>query len=146
MRKAIMLTAFYHLLCLAAVILGEPLHIPALQVGGLVADMIGAVICPIALAVTAGIIGIRDNSSVLKLYPGAAAVTGAVGLARGLIFAFSISSGMSNLLKEALPGFAGAMRYLLISFIILTVWFIIFELTRFMMNRPSKYNRLGKKR
>lgn len=144
MKKAMLLVAFYHLLCLILALLGEfMMNGPMLQ-SGFFADMAGAILCPIALAVAAWITSIKSETSLLKFYPGAAALTGGIGLVRGLVYSFS--GGFSNInLSIVLSRFKGAMLILVISFILLTVWFLIFEMTRFLMNRPTKYNRLNKK-
>ena len=143
MKKAIACVAFFHIVCFASALLGDLFRNAYMIIFGLMADMAGAVICPIALAVTAGITGIRSETSALKLYPSAAAVIGGIGLARGAIFA--LAGGVTGIVvKDVAHGFAGAMRYLIISFILLTVWFIIFEITRFMMNSGTKYNKRKK--
>lgn len=138
MRKTIALVAFFHLLCFASLIFAQLTKNQQIMSTAFYADMIGALICPIVLAVVAGITAISGKFSALKLYPGAASVIGGIGLGRGILFVFAMRA-------TPFAGFSGAMRYLLFSFILLTVWFIIFELTRFMFSRGTKYNRPRKK-
>lgn len=106
-----------------------------------IADILGAVVCPIILAVVGGISGIRGETSVLKYYIPAAAAVGAVGLARGIIFV--AASGFESF-SQATAVFAGAMKYLLVSFLLLSIWFIIFEISRYIMSKGTKYNKVKK--
>ena len=142
MKKALTGVAIFHTLCFISAVAAQFMQNGSIMATALMADIIGAVLCPIALAVAAGFIGIKNERPVLKLYPGAAATIGGVGLVRGIIFAMAGTPGGIN---AALVRFAGAMRYLLISFILLTVWFIIFEVTRLLMSRGTKYNKPRKK-
>ncbi len=144
MKKAVFCTALFHMVCFALMATSNLLRSQSLMNTAFLLDMVGAMICPILLAVVGGVSGIRDEVSVLKFYPPAAATVGAIGLARGLIFAFAVSSEAKSV-KQIASVFAGAMKYLLISFLLLTIWFIIFEISRHIMNKGTKYNRVKKK-
>lgn len=135
MKKAIWGVSLFHVLCFVSILIGQTMKNQIIILTAMWLDLAGAVVCPLVLAIVGGIFGIVNQISVLKLYPAAASCIGGVGLARGVLF-FVFSS---------LQGFAGAMKYLLISFIMMTIWFIIFELTRFLMNKPTKYNKPQKK-
>ena len=137
MKKALYSTLFYHALCLFSVISGHLLKNNSIMIISFWADIAGAVVFPLIISVAAMVISVREDSRVLKLYPNAAATVGVVGLARGILF---FTAG-------GLSGFRNAMIYLLFSFILLTVWFLIFEISSGFMNRGTKINRkITKKR
>lgn len=136
MKKAITGVILFHALCYVSMIIANFAGNNSVLSLAFGLDFIGMIVCPLILAVVGGVCGIKDNISVLKFFPSAAAAIGAAGLARGVLF-FVVSSA---------SGFAGAMKYLLISFILLTIWSMIFEVTRFLMNKETKYNKIDKKK
>ncbi len=135
MKKAISGVLLFQAVCFVSMIFGHFAGSRQITATAFGLDMVGMILCPMALAVVGGLSGIRDNVSVLKAFPSMAATMGGIGLARGILF-FAVSKW---------AGFAGAMKYLLISFVLLTIWTLIFELTRFLMNKETKYNRTKKK-
>lgn len=142
MKKVICGVVLFHVLCFVSMIISNFMQNQSIMAAAFKADIIGAVVCPMILAVAGGISGLRNELSVLKFYPNSAAAVGGIGLVRGVIFAAaSIASGTAAMAAA----FAGAMKYLLVSFILLTVWFIIFEATRYIMSRGTKYNKAAKK-
>ena len=131
MKKALFLTFFYHALCLFSVISGHLIKSNSIMIISFWADIAGAVIFPLIISAVAMAISVRDGTRVLKFYPNAAATEGMVGLIRGLLF----------LLVSGLTGLKQAMTCLLISFLFLTMWFLLFEISSRMMNRGTKINR-----
>lgn len=127
--------ALFQALCFLGMALGQALGNNSIVASMFGLDLVCVVICPLVLAAAGGISGIMNGISVLKNYPAAAACIGAIGLVRGVVF-FTASS---------VAGFVGAMKYLLVSFVLMTIWFLIFELTRFLVNKPTKYNKPKKR-
>lgn len=125
----------FQVLCFLGMVLGQAMGNNSIVASMFGLDLVCVVICPLVLAAVGGMSGIASDVSVLKNYPAAAACIGAVGLARGALF-FKASS---------VAGFVGAMKYLLVSFVLMTIWFLIFELTRFLVNKPTKYNKPKKR-
>ncbi len=136
MKKAISGVLLFQAICFVSMIVGNFAGSKQIIATAFGLDLAGIILSPMVLAVVGGISGIRDNVSVLKAFPSMAATVGGVGLARGALF-FAVSKW---------AGFVGAMKFLLISFVLLTVWTLIFELTRFLMNKETKYNRTKKKK
>ncbi len=143
MKKAITIVSAFHVLCYALMLAGSAFK-NGLMIGlAFALDIVGAVLCPIALSLMALMCSMRDeNLRVIKLYPQCASTIGAIGLVRGILFFFvSASSG----LKAGGSAFVGAMKYLVISFLLLTVWFIIFELSSGTLKKNTKFNNRLKK-
>lgn len=137
MKKALNITLFYHALCLFSVISGHFLKNNSIMIMAFWADAAGAVILPLIISTVAMVASARGEAQVIKLYPNAAATEGIVGLARGILY----------FLASGLGGFKLAMTILLISFLLLTLWFLLFEISSRMMNRGTKINsRITKKR
>ncbi|MGN1097789.1 MAG: hypothetical protein ACI4SS_02710, partial [Clostridia bacterium] len=121
----------FQILCYISMILGHIMSSGTIIYAAFVGDIIGAVMCPMALAITAMVVGLRDEKRVIRMYPNAAAATGATGLIRGALF----------LIVSGLSGFVGAMKYLVISFLLLTLWFLIFDVSANTLNKGTKFNR-----
>ena len=137
MKKVLNVTLFFHALCLILVIFGNALKNNWLMIVPFWADVAGAVVFPLIISGAAMVSSLRGEARVIKLFPSAAATEGAVGLARGVLF--FISNGLG--------GFKLAMTILLISFLLITLWFLIFEISSGMMNRGTKINtKITKKR
>ncbi len=134
MKKAVITVTFFHALCYISMIAGHFLKSSKIMGTAFIGDIIGSVVCPMVLAAAAMAIALSREKRVLKMYPSAASAIGAVGLARGILFFF----------VQGAAGFIGAMRYLVLSFLILTLWFIIFELSSGMLNKGTKFNRRKK--
>ena len=131
MKKVLSIAVFYHAVCLFSVIAGHFLKNNSIMILSFWADVAGAVIFPLIISAVAMVVSMRDGTRVLKLYPNAAATEGVIGLARGLLF--FLASGPT--------GFKQAMMCLLMSFLFLTMWFLLFEISSGMMNRSTKINR-----
>ncbi len=131
MKKALFSAIFFHVLCYISMIAGHFMKNSRILGAGFYGDFIGVILCPMIIAVAAMAIALRDEKKVIGMYPNAAAAIGGIGLGRGLLF-FCVMGP---------AGFAGAMKYLVLSFLILTLWFIIFEFSAGMLSKKTKFNR-----
>ncbi len=131
MKKVIIFTYFYHALCFISMLFGQFTQNGRMVSIFWMADIGGAFVMPLVIAVAAMIFGLKDGQRVIRLFPNSAAAVGAVGLVRAVLFFFINGKN----------GFKAAMTYLLISFLLLTLWFLIFEISSGLMNRSTKINR-----
>ena len=134
MKKAIYFTYLYHAICFVSMAVGQFMKNGAIVRFSWTADIAGAFLLPLLIAVVTMITSLRDEKRVITQYPAAAATIGAIGLARGVLFFF----------VSKVSGFLVAMRYLVISFLLLTLWFLIFEISSRMMNSGTKFTRKRK--
>ncbi len=143
MKKAITIVSAFHFLCYAFMITGNVFKNGSMMGLAFALDIVGAVLCPIALSLMALMCSMGDeNLRVIKLYPQCASTIGAIGLARGILF-FCVYAGSG--LKAGGSAFVKSMMYLVISFLLLTVWFIIFELSSGALKKSTKFNNRLKK-
>lgn len=131
MKKIIYFTYMYHAVCFVSMTAGQFTENSGLIRASWMADIGGTFVLPLVIAVMAMVSALHDEQRVIRFYPPAAAAVGAVGLARSILFFFV---GGKN-------GFIAAMTYLIISFLLLTLWFLIFEISYGFMNRGTKINR-----
>ena len=131
MKKVLIVTYIYHAVCFAAMLTGQLARIGQLVSTAWMADVAGAFVLPIAMAAAAMMSALRTGQRVIRLFPNAAAAVGVTGLVRAALFFF----------VNGKNGFLAAMIYLLISFLLLTLWFLIFEVSSNLMNKSTKINR-----
>ena len=136
MKKSIYFTYFFHALCFISMIAGQFSRNGNMVSISWMADIGGAFLLPLVIAVMAILTALSDEQRVIRLYPAAASSIGAIGLVRAILFFFI--SGKTGILA--------AMTYLLISFLLLTLWFLIFEVSLNFMNKGTKINRKFGKR
>ncbi len=143
MKKVITLSLIYHFLCYVSLAASHFMKSQAVMNSAALLDYVGAVMWPMALAGAAFVFSLRDETTVVKHYPSAAAAVGGAGLARGFLYAAATAKTGFDKMAAA---FAGAMKPLVISFILLTMWFIIFEVSRMLMTKSTKYNKKPRKK
>lgn len=136
MKKAIYFTYLFHGLCFVSMVSGQVMKSNGIIRVSWMADIAGAFILPLVMAVVAMALSLQDETRVIIKYPQAAAAVGAVGLARGILFFF----------VNGKNGFLTAMGYLLISFLFLTMWFLIFEISSKFMNSGTKFTKKKKRK
>lgn len=137
MKKVICFTCIFHLLCFVSMIFGQVARNEQMVRLSWMADIGGTFVLPLAIAVAAMVTALGGGLRVIRLFPNAAATVGAIGLARAVLF----------LTIDGATGFRAAMMYLLISFLMLTLWFLIFEISSNLMNKNTKINsKFGGKR
>ncbi len=135
MKKAIYFTYLYHAVCFISMIFGQLTKNETMIKVSFFGDIAGAFALPLLIAAVAMALSVRDQKRVILQYPQAAAAIGVIGLARGIIFFF----------VSAKNGFMGAMMYLVISFLFLTMWFAIFEISSRFMNSGTKFTKKKRK-
>ncbi len=131
MKKVLIVTYFYHSVCFVAMFTGQLARVSRLVSTSWMADLAGTFVFPLALAAAAMVTSLRGGRRVIRQFPNSAAAIGIVGLLRAALFFF----------VQGKYGFLAAMKYLLISFLLLTLWFLIFEISSNMMNKSTKINR-----
>lgn len=139
MKKLFYLPIAFHVACYAAMFIGSMFPSAVQFVPFLVMiDMAMAVFVPLYLAVVATIFSFAEEKRVIIQYRFASLIVGIIGVLRIAVFLLSGSSDPLRTLRTA-------AMYTVVSFAVLTLWFVIFEVTYNMMHRDTRFTRKKKK-
>ena len=140
MKKAIYFAYLYHAICFISMLFAQFKKSARMVLIFKFGDVIGIFAFPLLIAVVAMVLSFRDQKRVLIQYPQAAVATGIIDLIRcivGGIMSFSVS---------VKAGFLSAMVYLVVSFLLLSMWFLIFEISSKFMNGGTKFTKKKKRK
>ncbi|MDO4562299.1 MAG: hypothetical protein Q4C12_00540 [Clostridia bacterium] len=119
----------YHAACYIGLLLSESFASLNYFMGFLfLADIVGIMLVPLYLAVVSVINAFVTEKSVFSSFLKCSVIVLIVGAARAAVYCIGNSSALWN-----------CLQFTLYTFVILIVWFLLFELTNYLMHRKRRF-------